>query len=264
MLLNNKTLFSKAAIRIYTLKKKATDDFYLLDLLRDEIKLLILITLLNQIQTIYANSKPKQEPTSQNAKFIIRKILLSAKRRIFQRLKIDHFKYKNSTAKLIPTRFLIDSENHIGLTLLFNYLDSTTEIQPIIPIQILLEHSLLKLSELLIYDIFLNVMYPPSLLNQWVIDSILFNSYLRKIEIYLRIKLYINNKVLNRTQVIPNTEPVLLLTASGITQKQLEFKGLSIITLCSTFQSRLLTVLIKPLEVVENGLYKCIAVLARN
>lgn len=261
--INLKILFSKAAIRLYKLKKKSTEELPLLDLLRDEIKLLIFITILNQIQIVCLNQKYSQKGTAQNIKFIIRKILISAKRIILQRLKANHLNYKKSKSQLIPIRFLVDSEKHIGFTLLLNYFNTSVDISFRVPIPILLEHSILKLGGLLVCDIFLNVTYPPFLLDQWVIDPILFNSYLRRIEVYLRVKLYLSNKVLNKTDVIPDTESLLLLTETGITQKQLELKPLPIVV-GSNFQSRLLEVLLKPLQLMENGLYKFLMVLARN
>lgn len=222
-------LFSNVAIRIYNLKKTSTNGLTILDLFRDEIKVLISITILHQLQDVITKESRKvKRNTHSPIELLIKKILLISKRKILKKLGKDQLKYKTTTTTYNTLKVLMQFENYKPLLLLVSHFAGIQSLnQNKIPVQLLLEHTVLQLSNLLLYYIFLNTELDNSILDTYTIDSILFTSYISKIKMYLAGKVYINNNILNKKLITPDTGSLFILTESGIKQKNIKFKSIS-------------------------------------
>jgi hypothetical protein len=222
--LNN--IFCKIYIQSHIIRKHSNSDFLFLDLIREEIKIIILNTISEELEIIITSliCNPKIDHIiSEQSDLLIKLIILASKNKILTKLKLQPPKYKKyRKLKKNWLLNLVESESYNTLKLLITNLKSF-KTKPnktsINYTKLLLENWLLKISDLIIYDIFLTKKVLPQLLELYSLDLLLILSYSNKIDLYLSWKTYINSILLKRTRENISGN-LLTFTRNGIIKRK--------------------------------------------
>lgn len=259
-----KNIFTKIYLKIYLGKKQSNDNFFFLDLVREEIKIIILTTVTKECEQLlnFLLSKGKNNLEIEEAiDLFFRLILVSAKNKILTKLKLEPPKYIQSI-KLKKNWLLnlIEFENYGSFLFIIkslSYAKFRTTNSELVTLKFLLEHLILKISELIIYDIFLTKKFPTKLLIAYSIDELLFRSYMTKIPMYLMWKLNINTIIVqNKQSEILKT--IITFTKTGLITKTLIIENSYSILNLNKF------IINGPLNVLENILFSILQVLAKS
>lgn len=259
-----KNIFIKIYLKIYLGKKQSNDNFFFLDLVREEIKIIILATVTKECEQLlnFLLSKGKHNIKIEEAlDLFFRLILISAKNKILTKLKLDPPKYIQSIKlKKNWLLSLLEFENYGSFVYIINnifYEKFKTRNSELVTIKLVLEHLILKISDLIIYDIFLTKKFPTKLLIAYTIDEVLFRSYMTKIPMYLIWKLNVNTIIVqNKQSDIFRT--VMTFTKTGLIARTLIIENSYSILNVNKF------IINRPLKVLENILFAILQVLAKN
>ena len=254
-------LFYKIYIKSNLTKKEFITESFLLDLIRDEIKLLVLHIVLKQVKLLIIRLKHRKIYSFANKEtvdMIIKSILISSKCEILNILKITNSTFKDAVkTKTDYIPILLKIEEYKSLLLIFktivNYKSNNVTLQRV-PIQMLIEHMILKCSSLLICDIFLTHRMTLNILSHYTIDSIKLLTYINAISFYLFWKLYFNTILPNTDWVVVEEYNILFFTKKGVTSKKVLFEKLHLNHNCSILN----IILFRPVELIEYCIYSFI------
>lgn len=218
MVINRKELtiiISKLHVKFSLGRKKSDNELILIELLREEIQILILNSVMEHLIVILQYLPGKLE-SEKNIDFMFRFVILSSRNKILTKLKLfglREYKY----GKYIVEDYILNSfepndyETFIMLIRLVNMNVKNVYSNPIF-LRMLLEHLVLRISSLLVYDIFLSKKVSIEILEVYSIDPLLVLSYANKIYPYLKWNSYLRSLSYKNKFV-----QFLTLTKSGIT-----------------------------------------------
>lgn len=193
-----KKTFAKIYLKIHIGKKHSNNEFLFLDLIREEIKIIILIIVTKEFDFLLNKIKDNQY-LDETVDLVFKLLILSAKNKILTRLKLQPPKsVHNTNLKKNWLLSLISFEDYVAFSLLLTSLtciNSKTNDLQTLSLKFLLEHLILKVSDLLIYDIFVTKKIKLKLLAIYSIDELLLVSYSAKASTYLTWKIYIKSLV---------------------------------------------------------------------
>jgi hypothetical protein len=220
MVINKKeltTVFSKLHVKCLIGRKKSTNELVLIELLREEIGILILNSVMERLLFLFQYISIKFD-IEENIDSLFRFVLLSSKNKILTKLKL--FKLQNCRyRKNVMQECLLsvfepdDYETFLMLVNSVKCNDKQVYSNEIF-LRILLEHLVVKISSALVYDIFLSRKISTKALEIYSIDSLLLLSYSNKMYPYLKCNSYLKSVSYKNKFV-----QFLTLTKSGITLK---------------------------------------------
>lgn len=216
-------IFYKLYIKSYITKKSSPNQLFLLELIRDEIKIIVFTSVIKQFYLIGYNLRYFDDTNfriEENLDLIFKLLLISSRNRILKKFKFSWTRYKRSTPlKQDWILGLLDSEDYDVLRIVIsNLLFYKDEHVSYICLRLLIEHLVVKMSNLLLYEFFLMKELPSFILDVYSVDRLAFLSYSNKLYSYIRFKLYLNSfPYINKTK--DSFGDFFAITRHGITLK---------------------------------------------
>lgn len=255
-----KKTFIKIYLKIHLGKKYSNNEFLFLDLIRDEIKIIVLTTVTKEFDFLL--NKIKGNPyIDETIDLLFKLIILSAKNKILTKLKLQPPKsVHNTNIKKNWVLSMIGFEDYIAFSFLLTsltYKNSKTNNLQTLALKLLLEHLILKISDLLIYDIFVTKKIELKLLTIYSIDELLIMSYSTKVTPYLTWNIYIKS-IVPADKYMDVSIKILTFAKTGI------IKRTSIIE--NPYSNMKLShfIINRPLKLIERMLFSILHVLAKK
>lgn len=244
-------LFYKIFLKLYLHTKNLTKTPMPIDLIREEIKLLIFITVAMELKLILIKLSDISL-ISINSNILVDNtvvcLVLSSKYKIFRTLGLDLPINLETSNTWILKEIQIEEYTSIFTILKFissSYLLETTSNNLIIS---LLENIIIKITNYMVCEVFSNKrLSKTTFLKLYTSDYLLFSYTLMNLKTYLYWKFYIENIYLNIKRFSTDTYPLLVCTKNGLEEKRIFNKELDI----NFYTSNLQKLLSKSLDFIE-------------
>jgi hypothetical protein len=255
-----KKIFAKIYLKIQLGKKYSNDKFLFLDLVREEIKIIVLTIVTKEFDSLL-NKLTGTPYLEETIDLLFKLIILSSKNKILAKLKIPPLNSVQNT-NLTKNRVLnlVGFEDYAAFSFVITSLPYTnykTSNLQILSLKFFLEHLILKISDLLIYYIFVTKKIKLTVLTTYSIDELLLISYSTKAPIYLTWKIYIKS-VVPATKDLDVSIKILAFTKTGIIRRTTTIKNpYSNVKLSQVIISR-------PLKLLEGILFSILHIVAKQ
>ena len=211
--------FNRLYVKFSIGKKKSKKSTTLLDLIRDEIILVVLINLTKQLEKLLIIISESKFNSEEKLDILFKLLIISSKKRIFKKLNLISDPLERGTksrAYRCVLNFLEPEDYELFIVLVQFVLNEKPNAiyTNRVFLRILLEHLILRISTLLIYDVFLVKKMSRPILETYITDLLLFSSYKNKLQIYLVWQRYRKSIGFNN-----NSAQFLALTKDGPTIK---------------------------------------------
>lgn len=223
-------IFYKLYIKSYLSKQELPKELFLLELIRDEIKIIVFNNVIRQFYLIsrrLENFGAGNFQLDEIIDLIFKVVFISSRNRIVKKL---NFSYSKCTpyVKLKQNWIinLLESEDYEILRIILDNLLvlKDTEISYVY-LRLLIEHLVIKISNLVIYDLFLVKKLPSSIIYSCSTDCLTFLAYTNKLYSYIRIRLYFNSFiVMDKIKAFFND--FFTITRNGVTLKTIVIDNL--------------------------------------
>jgi len=247
-------LFHKIFLKFYSSMRNTTSESMSLDLIREEIQVLISTIISIELKLILGHCYPCSKRTNPNmlVDTIIKFLVISSKRKILFRLGLDKYTNLESSNQWIIKKIQI--EEYSSILNLWNSI-YTLELNNSLHLSLtssLIENLVIKLTNLMVYEIFSNKNISKFIFLKWyTIDYLLFSYTLTNLKTYLYWKSYIEITYSNIKRFSTDTYPLLICTKNGIEAKRLYNRNL----LYTMNSSKVQTIVSKTLNFIEYIVY---------
>lgn len=259
-----KKIFNKIYLKIYLGKKESNNQFIFLDLVREEIKIIILSNVAREFERVLLNviNKSQENPRiDETIDFLFRLIFLASKNKILMKLNIQPPKYTDRVRlKKNWLWNLIEFESYVSVVFIVKnlmYANAPRITLHTVVVKLLLEHLVLKLSDLIIYDIFLTKKISLKILTLYSIDELLLTSYSTRLVPYLTWKID-RHSLLPLNINIDVSIDVLTFTKTGIETRTTIIENPYSTTNLRTF------IISRPLKLLENVIFSLLQFLVKK
>jgi hypothetical protein len=244
-------LFYKIFLKFYSKMKNASSEPMSLDLLRREIQVFISIIVSLELKLILDNSVyyySKKIDTNLLVDTFIKFLVISSKRKVLYRLGLNTYTSLDNSNQWIIKKIQVEEYSSI-----INLLNSLyfMEIHETISINLtvsLIENLVIKLSNVMVYEIFSSKNLSKFVFLKWyTIDYLLFSYSLINLKTYLYWKSYIESTYSNIKRFSTDTYPLLICTKNGIESKRLYNRNL----IYNPKSSKIQIILSKSLNFIE-------------
>ena len=229
---NISILFNKIEIKFHLNLNNETKHPMSLELLRKEIQILILTTILKDLKLCVINisQSPRYLDYSKDKiDILIILILLSSKRKIINKLKFAKEDYLYS--EKIENNWLlkvVETEDYSSSILMVKvvyqkliYCKVPAEIYPSKLLGVLLENLIIKLSNFIAYEVFFNLNLPTHIAKNYFRDYSLIDYNNKRLHNYFYWKFYITLIFFNIKNLYEQTHYLVLLQKKGFSRKKL-------------------------------------------
>lgn len=249
-------LFYKISLKFYSHTKNLTKTSMPLDLIREEVQLLIFITVITEFKVILSKLT-KLSFTSINPNLLIdntvRFLALSSKEKIFHSLGLSLKTKLEPSNEWILKKIQIEEYTSILTILEFSSSPRLLENNSSNLIISLLENIIIKTANYTVYEIFSDKKFVKTIFFKlYTSDYLLFSYNLVNLKTYSYWKFYIENVYLSIKRFSTDTYPVLVCTKYGLESKRLYNRELYVNFYASNFQK----LLSKSLDFIDYLRYK--------
>ena len=234
-------LFYKIFLKFYSNIKNVTSEPMSLGLLREEIQIYICTVILIELKLFLDNVVyyySKKIATSLLVDTFIKFLVVSSKRKILHRLGLNRYSVLDNSNQWIIKK--IQVEEYSSIVNLLNLIYSM-EINENISASLtasLIENLVIKLSNVMVYEIFSSKNISKFVFLKWyTIDYLLFSYSLTNLKTYLYWKSYVESTYSNIKRFSTDTYPLLVCTKNGIESKRLYNRNLIYNTNSSKIQA---------------------------
>jgi hypothetical protein len=244
-------LFYKILLKFYLHTKNLTKTPMPIDLIREEIQLLIFITVTIELKLILTKLSG-MSLRGINLNILVDNsvicIVLSSKQKIFRILGLDsRFSIETSNTWILKK---IQIEEYSSIFTILKFVSASTLPQATSNnlMSSLLENIIIKISNYMVYEIFSdNKVSKTIIFKLYTSDYLLFSYNLINLKTYLYWKFYIENIYLNIKRFSTDTYPLIVCTRNGLEEKRLFNKELYI----NFYSSEMQRLLSKSLDFIE-------------
>jgi hypothetical protein len=248
-------LFYKILLKFYLHTKNLTKNPMPIDLIREEIQLLIFITVTMELKLILIRlSRICLLSINLNSLIdnIVICLILSSKQKIFHILGLDLRFPLETSNNWILKKIQIEEYTSIFTILKFVSALPVSETTSNNLIVSLLENIIIKITNYMVYEIFSdNRVSKTIFFKLYTSDYLLFSYNLINLKTYLYWKFYIENIYLNIKRFSTDTHPLIVCTKNGLEEKRLFNKELNINFYSSDIQ-RLLSKSLDFIDYIKN------------
>lgn len=234
--------------------KNTTSESMGLDLLREEIQILIFITISVELKLIinYIQSySTKKVDKDLFVDAIIKFLLVRSKRKILSRLGLNTYGTLEISNQWIIKKIQI--EEYSSVLNLLDSMYSTRNTNSYNLTASLIENLVIKLSDFMVYEVFSNKNILKFIFLKWyTVDYLLFSYSLANLKTYLYWKSYVEVTYSNIKRFSTDTYPLLICTKNGIESKRLYSRSL----IDNTKSSKIQALFSKSLNFMEYLFYK--------
>ncbi len=234
-------LFYTIFLKFYSNIKNVTSEPMSLGLLREEIQIFVSILILIELKLFLDNViyyYSKKIATSLLVDTFIKFLVISSKRKILYRLGITRSNSLDKSNQWIIKK--IQVEEYSSIVNLLNLIYSM-EINESISANLtasLIENLVIKLSNVMVYEIFSSKNLSKFVFLKWyTVDYLLFSYSLTNLKTYLYWKSYVESTYSNIKRFSTDTYPLLVCTKNGIESKRLYNRNLIYTTNSSKIQA---------------------------
>lgn len=244
-------LFYKIFLKFYSSMKNVTSEPMSLDLVREEIQMFIFVTLVIELKLLLnsiAYCYSKKMNTSLLVDVFIKFLVVSSKEKILYRLGLSGYTSLDNSNKWIVKKIQVEEYSSIVNLLNLIYAKELNDSIPINLIVSLIENLVIKLTSVIVYEIFSGKNLSKFVvLKCYTIDYLLFSYSVTNLKTYLYWKSYIQSTYSNIKRFSTNTYPLLICTKNGIESKKLYNRNL----VYSTNSSEIQAILSKSIDFME-------------
>lgn len=244
-------LFYKILLKFYLHTKNLTKNPMPIDLIREEIQLLIFITVTVELKLIltklsYISLIDINLNTLVDNSLIC--VILSSKQKIFRVLGLDLSFNLETSNNWILKKIQIEEYSSIFTILKFVSTSHLSQTTSNTLIGSLLENIIIKVTNYMVYEIFSDSKVSKTIFFKlYTSDYLLFSYNLTNLKTYLYWKFYIENIYLNIKRFSTDTYPLTICTKNGLEEKRFFNKELYI----NFYSSRIQNLLSKSLDFIE-------------
>ncbi len=231
--------------------KNATSEPMSLDLLREEIQIFISTIICLELKLMLENSTyyySKRIDTCLLVDTFIKFLVMSSKRKILYRLGLNNYTSLDNSNQWIIKKIQLEEYSSIINLLNSIYSMEVTENTSVNLTVSLIENLVIKLSNIMVYEVFSNKNLSKFVFLKWyTVDYLLFSYSLVNLKTYLYWRSYLESTYSNIKRFSTDTYPLLILTKNGIESKRLYNRNL----IYSTSSSKIYTILSNSLNFIE-------------
>lgn len=197
-----------------------------LNLLREEIQKVIIVSVLVQCSIVFS-SLSRTCPQNINNRFLIdiilRVLLLSSKQQIAYRLAL--IKYKQFAKLTFSEVWLIKNielqESNLIVAILRCLKFSPTKKSSLILTESLIENLTIKLSDIVLYDLFYEPKISTIFFIEYSIDFVVFKDKIQKLQLYLYLKKLFDQKDVFLKKTYKSGHSIIICSKDGLISKNL-------------------------------------------
>lgn len=249
-------LFYKISLKFYSHRKNLTKTPMPLDLIREEVQILIFITVIRELKLILSKLITLSFIGITPNLLIdntIRFLALSSKEKVLQSLGLNLKTKLEISNEWILKKIQIEEYTSILTILKFSSSSQLLESNSSNLIISLLENIIIKIANYTVYEIFSDKKFVKTIFFKlYTSDYLLFSYNLVNLKTYSYWKFYIENIYLSIKRFSTDTYPVLVCTKYGLEAKRLYNKELYVNFYASNFQK----LLSKSLDFIDYLRYK--------
>ena len=220
-------LFNKIILKLCTSTKNLTNSPMPLEFLREELQILVCISVALELKIIFNSLLKFSLKTNDYNLFIdklIRLLLLSSKRKLAMKLGLEE---KNNFTKLYRTNDwlikCIEFEEYRSFITIIEWIQSSkinkNERNTPKLIICLVENLVIKLSNILVFELFSTRRIPKFILSHYVVDSAMFKETLTNLKFYLYWRSSIGNTYIQIRKLYTYTYLVFICSKEGFLSK---------------------------------------------
>lgn len=224
------SIFGKTAIKCNLRLENLTSQTMALDLLREEVKALILRTVLEEVQCLISNLCKNRDlgpVTEESIDLVVRVLLKCSRHKVLCKLNVVQYKRllqdqatNNSNSWSLQAEDYIFIQNLIGL--LFSNIRKIQFSSYEVKLEsILIENLVIKMANLIASEIFSAVEVPDLFLKSYSTDYFLFKSRLKSLNKLHYWQSYLKSSVFNLKKIYKETYEVFFITKEGIVIKEI-------------------------------------------
>ena len=244
-------LFYKIFLKFYSNMKNGTSEPMSLDLIREEIQIFISTIIFIELKLLLNTSIyyfSTKLDTSLLVDTFIKFLVVSSKRKILCRLGLNRFTSLDNSNQWIIKKIQVEEYSSVVSLLNSIYLMEINEGVSANLTTSLIENLVIKLSNIMVYEIFSSKNFSKFVFLKWyTVDHLLFSYSLINLKTYLYWKSYIGSTYSNIKRFSTDTYPLLICTKNGIESKRLYNRNL----IYSTSSSKIYTILSNSLNFLE-------------
>jgi hypothetical protein len=244
-------LFYKTFLKFYSNMKNVTSEPMSLALLREEIQVFISTMILIELKVLLNNLiyyYSKKIDTSLLVDTFIKFLVISSKRKILYRLGLNRYSNLDNSNQWIIKKIQVEEYSSIVNLLNLIYSREITESISANLTASLVENLVIKLSNVMVYEIFSSKNLSKFVFLKWyTVDYLLFSYSLTNLKTYLYWKSYVESTYSNIKRFSTDTYPLLICTKNGIESKRLYNRNL----IYNTNSSKIQTILSNSLNFIE-------------
>ena len=244
-------LFYKIFLKFYSNMKNATSEPMSLDLLREEIQIFISTIICLELKLMLENSTyyySKRIDTCLLVDTFIKFLVMSSKRKILYRLGLNNYTSLDNSNQWIIKKIQLEEYSSIINLLNSIYSMEITENTSVNLTVSLIENLVIKLSNIMVYEVFSNKNLSRFVFLKWyTVDYLLFSYSLVNLKTYLYWRSYLESTYSNIKRFSTDTYPLLILTKNGIESKRLYNRNL----IYNPNSSKIQIILSKSLNFIE-------------
>lgn len=224
-------IFYKLYIKSYLLKQVIPNELCLIELIRDEVKIIVFTNVIRQfylISRILEDFGASNFQIEQNLDLIFKLLLLSSRNKILKKLNFSYYKKGTPYLKLKQNWIidLLDSEDYdILRTILENLVILKDKKISYVYLRLLIEHLVIKISNLVICDIFLLKKLSSPILYTCSTDCLAFLAYTNALYSYIKIRIYFNSFII-MDRIKSSFGDFFTITRTGVTLRSIVIDNL--------------------------------------
>lgn len=225
-------LFYKILLKFYSQTKNLTQNPMPIDLIREEIQLLVFVTVAVELKLILSKlSELSFVEISVNLVIdnTITFLALSSKQKVFYILGLDFNSNLEKSNSWVLKKIQI--EEYSSIFTIIKCISSSRILEDVSSnlVMSLLENIIIKITNYMVYEIFSEKKFSKMIfLKLYTSDYLLFSYNLINLKTYLYWKFYIENIYLNIKRFSTDTYPLTVCTKNGLEEKRLYNKELHI------------------------------------
>lgn len=232
-------IFAKISIKCHLKLSNITKTPMALDLLREEIKCVILNTVLKELRTFMVTLVQSYNLPLSKEKLDIALLLLlyGSRQKVASKLRLPEFKYfkLNSYKSKWLTKKIEIEEYPLLICLSKEILKQDGNFQTNL-LNILIENLIIKISDIVAYELVLNASTSKKLAKLYCTDPFLFKVKVANLDTYKYYQSYLNSTFLNVKTYYNQTYSVTVMTKKGLVSKNLYSTEVTDLVKHSTFE----------------------------